>query len=67
MTTTEMSRAREADECIALEMLSSAPPNAHPTSHFPLPQKGFAFGVEVAFGVALVITSLLHDLELTVA
>ena len=35
MTTTEMSSAREADECIALEMLSSAPPNSHPSPHFP--------------------------------
>jgi hypothetical protein len=30
-----MSRAREADECVALEMLSSAPSNFHPSPHFP--------------------------------
>ena len=40
---------------------------AQTPSLFPLPQKGFAFGVGVAFGVALSLTLLLHDLELAVA
>src|SRR5947207_1798073 len=39
MTTTEMSSAREgtreADECIAVEMLSHAPSKPHPSPHFP--------------------------------
>ena len=62
MTTTEMSSAREADECIALETLSSAPPNSHPSPHFPRKVLLLPLGLGL-----LLLFLLLHDLELAVA